>query len=270
MERRTWYYDRLLTARESAAEMRAFDLSAGYAAAYQRLRSRLRRERLDLMRQEGVRELAALLLGLVFAGAAGLWIVNEALTGRITVGGLAMFYAAFVQAQSAMRSGLSSTAEMFANTLFLGNLFAFLSLDPEPAEGGAALGAGQTASGLGVRFEGLEFRYPGSSQAALSGFSLDVPAGKTVAIVGANGAGKSTVFKLLCRFYEPQAGRILIDGQPITERAPVEVRRSLSVLFQDPVRFAATVHESVALASSTACLIGTTRCWVRNSTTVRS
>ena len=55
---------------------------------------------------------------------------------------------------------------------------------------------------------------------------------------------------MLCRFYEPQAGRILIDGRPITERAPVEVRRSLSVLFQDPVRFAATVHESVALADA--------------------
>jgi ATP-binding cassette subfamily B protein len=104
--------------------------------------------------------------------------------------------------------------------------------------------------GEGVRFEGLEFSYPGSSRAALSGFNLDVPAGKTVAIVGANGAGKSTVFKLLCRFYEPQAGRILIEGRPITERAPEEVRRSLSVLFQEPVRFSATVQESVALAAS--------------------
>ena len=191
LERRTWYYDQVLTARESAAEMRAYALSGPYAAAYQRLRSRLRGERLDLMRQEGVRELAALLLGLVVAGAAGVWIVNEALRGRITFGGLAMFYAAFVHVQSAMRSGLASTAEMFANTLFLGNLFAFLSLDAEPAEVGEAVRSGSAPSGQAVRFEGLEFRYPGSSGAALSGFDLDVPAGKTVAIVGANGAGKA-------------------------------------------------------------------------------
>jgi ATP-binding cassette, subfamily B, bacterial len=254
LERRTWYYDHLLTARESAAEMRALGLTAPYVAAYQRLRSRFRRERLNLMRQEGVRELAALLLGLVVAGAAGVWIINEALTGRMTVGGLAMFYAAFVQGQSAMRMGLRSAAELFANTLFLGNLFAFLALDPEPDGGRGAAGEPLPSSpsprGEGVRFEGLEFSYPGSARAALSGFNLDVPAGKTVAIVGANGAGKSTVFKLLCRFYEPQAGRILIEGRPIAERAPEDVRRSLSVLFQEPVRFSATVQESVALVAS--------------------
>lgn len=254
LERRTWYYDHLLTARETAAEMRALALNAPYAAAYQRLRSRFRRERLDLMRQEGVRDVVALLLGILVAGAAGVWIVNEALTGRITVGGLAMFYVAFVQGQSALRTWLRSAAELFANTLFLGNLFAFLALQPEPAEDpGAAVerrAPRPPQRGAHVRFEGLEFSYPGSSRAALSGFSLDVAAGKTVAIVGANGAGKSTVFKLLCRFYEPQAGRILIDGRSIKERAPVDVRGSLSVLFQDPVRFSTTVYESVALTAS--------------------
>ena len=252
-ERRSWYFDDLLTARESAGEVRAFDLGATYAAAYQALQRGLRGERLRLMRQEGVRELAALLLGLGVLGAAGAWVVNEALAGRITIGGLALFYGAFVQGQAAMRSGLGSTGELFANSLFLGNLFNFLALETEPA-GDSASSRGPEVPRPplreGIRFEEVRFSYPGTSRPALSGFSLDVPAGQTIAIVGPNGAGKSTIFKLLCRFYEPAAGRVLIDGRDITEQTPSETRRLLSVLFQDPVRFSATVTESVALAEA--------------------
>jgi ATP-binding cassette subfamily B protein len=72
-----------------------------------------------------------------------------------------------------------------------------------------------------------------------------VRAGQTVAIVGANGAGKSTIIKLLCRFYEPDAGCIAIDGRDIRQQFPGEVRQMLSVLFQDPVRYALTAGENV-------------------------
>ena len=98
----------------------------------------------------------------------------------------------------------------------------------------------------GISFDAVDFSYPGASRPALSNFNLRIPAGQTVAIVGPNGAGKSTIIKLLCRFYEPDRGRVLIDGDDIRDPAPADVRRLLSVLFQEPVRYAATVHENVA------------------------
>ena len=255
LERRAWYYDFMLTARESAAEMRAHHLAASFSRAYQAIRSRLRREHLDLVRREGVRQLGALLLGLAVAGIAAVWVVSEALSGRITVGALAMFYAAFVQGQAVMRGALESAGQLFANSLFLGHLFAFLALETETRTASTT----ETEPPLrplrltqGIRFEAVEFGYPGSARPALTGFDLNVPVDSVVAIVGPNGAGKSTVFKLLCRFYEPQSGRILIDGQDIAEQTPAQIRRSLSVLFQDPVRYAATVSESVALADPAA------------------
>ena len=257
LERRTGYYDYMLTAREAAAEMRAYHLTQGFSTAYQKLRSGLRRERLDLVRSESILELAAMFLGFGVAAAAAFWVANEALTGRLTAGALAMFYAAFVQGQGAMRSVLGSFGGLFANGLLLSNLFAFLALDtevgPKPLTAKLVeVQAEPRPAKQGIGFEDVDFSYPGSNRRALSGFTLKIPAGKTVAIVGPNGAGKSTVFKLLCRFYEPDAGRILLDGEEIRSKAPFEIRRSLSVLFQDPVRFSSTLEDSVSLGSEPA------------------
>ena len=253
VERWARYYDYLLTEREPAAEMRAFHLTARFSQAFQALRSRLRRERLELLRWEGVRELLGLLVGLGVVGVAAAWVMNEALNGGVTAGTLAMFYAAFVQGQGAMRSALANVAKLFTNSLFLGHLFAFLDLETETTSSGtdADAGGGESSLTEGIHFESVDFSYPGSSRATLSDLTLTIPAGKTVAIVGPNGAGKSTLFKLLCRFYEPQTGHILIDGQNIAERTPFEIRRTISVLFQDPVRYSATVEESVALGDAT-------------------
>jgi len=155
-----------------------------------------------------------------------------------------------MQGQGLMRSVLHNAGNLYMNSLFLGNLFAFLALEPEASSAHARETPCPARLREGIRFESVDFTYPGTSRPALSGFSLDVPAGKTVAIVGPNGAGKSTVIKLLCRFYEPDRGRVLVDGVDSRDWAPAEWRRSVSALFQDPVRYAATVQENV----SPACL----------------
>jgi ATP-binding cassette subfamily B protein len=174
-------------------------------------------------------------------------VLSEALNGRITAGAMVMFYAAFVQGQAVMRSALSNAGQLFVNSLFLGDLFAFLALDTEAAPASRPRTLPASRLRRGIRFHNVDFRYPGSSRPALKDFSLEIPAGRTVAIVGPNGAGKSTVLKLLCRFYEQQSGVIVIDDEDIRTRTPSELRQSLSVLFQDPVRYSATVRESVAL-----------------------
>jgi ATP-binding cassette subfamily B protein len=248
VERRIWYYDWLLTAREAAAEVRLFDLGRHYSQAFQTLRRRLRSENLALLKREALGEILAVLLGLCVGGGAVVWVVSEAMAGRITAGGLAMFYAAFAQGQGLMRSLLHNAGNMYTNSLFLGNLFAFLELKPEAAATGDPEAPQLARLRQGIRFDSVDFSYPGSARPALTGFSLDIQAGQTVAIVGPNGAGKSTVIKLLCRFYEPDCGRVLADGRDIREWAPAEWRRSISALFQDPVRYAATVLESVSPA----------------------
>ena len=100
--------------------------------------------------------------------------------------------------------------------------------------------------GSSVRFEALEFHYPSRpSQQALSHFSLDVQAGQTVAIVGPSGAGKSTVFQLLLRFYDPQAGRIVLDGAATHDLSLGDLRQRIGIVPQDAVIFSNSALENI-------------------------
>jgi ATP-binding cassette subfamily B protein len=104
----------------------------------------------------------------------------------------------------------------------------------------------------GLRFQQVTFRYPGSERAALQDLDLSIPAGQIVAIVGTNGAGKSTLLKLLCRFYDPQAGQITLDGIDIRTLSLQELRRMITVLFQLPVPYHATAAQNIALGDLSA------------------
>ena len=97
-----------------------------------------------------------------------------------------------------------------------------------------------------IRFEDVSFRYPSRpDQSALSDISLHVKPGETVALVGPSGAGKTTVIQLLLRFYDPQEGRILLDGLPLTDLARSDFRRSIALVPQDPAIFAASARENI-------------------------
>ena len=101
-------------------------------------------------------------------------------------------------------------------------------------------------AGSAVRFEALEFHYPSRpSQQALSAFTLDVQAGQTVAIVGPSGAGKSTVFQLLLRFYDPLAGRIVLDGVATQDLALGDLRQRIGIVPQDAVIFSNRALENI-------------------------
>jgi ATP-binding cassette subfamily B protein len=112
--------------------------------------------------------------------------------------------------------------------------------------GGGAAEAPERLTG-GIRMEGVSFRYPGTDAVVLRDVDLELPAGSVVAIVGENGAGKSTLVKLLCRFYEPTEGRILVDGVDLA-RLPAEAWRArLAGAFQDFCRFELRAGDTVGL-----------------------
>jgi len=245
-ERRTWYYDWLLTSGESAAELRLFALGDHFRSAYQAVRARLRNERLELAKDQGLAELGAVGLGLAITGVAMAWMVWQVLKGRTTLGDLALFYQAFNQGQRLMHSLLENAGQLYANSLFLGDLFEFLALEPRVVDPPHFVPAPFPLS-EGIRFHQVGFRYPGSDRMALDDFNLAIPAGQFVAVVGPNGAGKSTLIKLLCRLYDPERGRIEIDGIDLRDLPAQDLRRLITVMFQEPVCYNATVMENIRL-----------------------
>lgn len=250
-ERRVWYYDFLITARQIAAELRLFDTGPHFQARYQALRKKLRQERLDLLRRQAVARLLAGAGALLVMGLSMAWMVWRALQGALTLGDLALIYSAFNQGQKLMRTLLENVGQIYRNMLFLGDLFEFLDLEPTVRE---AADAQPTPALLreGIRFRDVTFRYPENERIALDGFDLAIPASQITAIVGPNGAGKTTLLKLLCRFYDPQAGAIELDGTDLRRFSLSTLRRAITVLFQNPVPYQDTAFRNVTLGDLSA------------------
>jgi ATP-binding cassette subfamily B protein len=244
-ERRAEYYDRVLSSREYAPELRLFGLKQIFRDRFDAVRSKLTDEKIRLARKQSTAEFAAGAAALAMTGLSLLWMAARTIRGQASAGDLALFYQAFQQGTGLVRVLLGNFAQIYRNSLYLEGLFEFLALKPAIVAPANALPVPETLTS-GIRFRGVEFRYPGSERFALQDFSLDVPAGKIVAIVGENGAGKSTLIKLVCRFYDPEAGSVQMDDIDLKALDLDELRQRIAVLFQEPAHYNATVAENIA------------------------
>jgi ATP-binding cassette subfamily B protein len=247
-ERRAWYYDWILTDNATACELRLFGLADHFATRFQNLRTHLRQERLSLVRRQFWSDLGASSMILAVSSVLLLVMLRRAALGTLTLGELVLFFGAFQQGLRMGRALLENVGQVYINSLFLENLFDFLGLRAEIVSPTAPLDPPQLLE-RGIECRKVRFDYPGGRQHVLEDFDLWIPAGKLTAIVGSNGSGKSTLLKLLCRFYDPVAGEILLDGVDLRKFSVPELRRRFAILFQDPVRYNTTVEENITLGA---------------------
>jgi ATP-binding cassette subfamily B protein len=243
-ERRARYLDWLITDQSAAAELRLFNLGTYHRKAFESVREGIREGKLRLVREGATTELGAGLLAWVGSVIGLGWMLHRTLAGKVGLGDLLLCFQAFQQCQVLLRSLLEGAGKIYRSLLFVQNLDDFLRVEP-------AIRSGETGEpGLpvkdAIRFERVSFTYPGGFHRALDEFNLEIPKNKVVALVGHNGAGKSTLVKLLCRFYDPDKGRILLDGVDLRALDPEALRSGIAVLFQDPVRFQASARENIA------------------------
>jgi len=245
---RRWiqYFDIILTHPNAVAEIRAFNLNPRFQTRYQNLRRRLRTESLDQMRRLGIAKLFAGVVSLCILGMAVGWMGWKTLYGALTLGDLALFYQAVNRSQGLMRTLLGSLGQMIKNSLFLNVLFEFLDLKSKITDPESPIPVPPNLK-QGIRLNNVTFRYPGTERAVFEDFSLFIPAGKAVAIVGENGSGKTTLIKLICRFYDPEAGSIEFDGIDIRNFSVKELLRMITITYQMPLSYHATVSESIAM-----------------------
>jgi len=191
--------------------------------------------------------LVATVILLVF-GAIGviLWIGgHDVLAGRMSAGELSafVFYAVIVASAVGTISEVIGDLQRAAGATE--RLFELLAARPDIATPRQPAALPEPPRGE-VALDAVTFHYPSRPDtAALEGFSLRVDPGERVALVGPSGAGKTTVFQLLLRFYDPQLGHVRIDGVDVRDADPRDVRRRIAVVPQDPVIFATTVLENV-------------------------
>jgi len=199
-------------------------------------------------RRIGVRALmTAVVIGLVF-GAIVLVLQQGALdvaAGRMSGGSIA----AFVLTGGLVAGALGALAEVYGDLLrgagAASRLGELLAEQPEIRAPAHPVALPTAATGR-LTFEHVTFHYPTRSDvAALADFTLDIEAGQTVAVVGPSGAGKSTLLQLAQRFYDPQAGRVLLDGVALSDADPAAVRARIAMVPQDTVIFAASARDNL-------------------------
>ena len=247
-QRRAQYYDLMLTRDFAAQEIRAFDLGDHFTQAYSDLREWLRGERIELQKNKSLATVGAGLTALAAMGTVMGIMVWRAMRGLATIGDLGLLYRSFREGQSLMRDLLQNAGKLYTNALFLEHLFDFLSFTPKIQDPDDPRDTPPVPRET-ITFENVSFCYPETDTYVLENFNLTLPAQKVTAVVGRNGAGKTTLSKLLGRLYDPQQGRILIDGIDICEYRVQALRDQVTTLFQRPMRYQATVAQNIAMGN---------------------
>lgn len=185
-------------------------------------------------------------LGTLGYYAAYALIVFRTLTGQFTIGDLTFLAGSFRRLRTLLEGLLIGFTQTASQALYLDDLFSFFDVQPEilsppdPRPFPAQLRDG-------IVFENVGFRYPGADRWAVRSLSFTLHAGEVVALVGENGAGKTTIVKLLARLYDPDEGRILVDGHDMREYDLGQLRANIGVIFQDFVRYNLSAGENIAV-----------------------
>ena len=199
------------------------------------------------------------LMNFVWTGLTGaantgiyLYVAIRAVTGSLGISGLIAYTQAAVQAGQSFQNLLNGISNTYENNLYINTLFDFLEYQPKivsPALPERVL-PDAAMKGLSIEFRDVSFTYPGKdpeTQAALKHVSFTIQAGESVALVGRNGAGKTTMVKLLTRLYDPDDGAILIGGRNIKEYDLKELREQVGVIFQDYVTYFMSARENIGV-----------------------
>jgi len=186
-----------------------------------------------------------LLAGIGFSGAI-LFAGMEGAHGRMTIGEFSAFLAAAMLLYQPLKALAQLQVSLQEGVAASGRVFGILDEPQKMLEADDAV-ALELSKGT-ISFENVDFSYD-EENAVLMDFTLDIPAGKSVALVGPSGAGKSTILNLVLRFYDPQKGRILIDGQELSALKLNSLRKNIALVTQDPILFDDTLEANIAYGS---------------------
>jgi ATP-binding cassette subfamily B protein len=156
-----------------------------------------------------------------------------------------MFYAAVQRGQALLRQVFNSAADLYEDSLFISHLYEFLELKPKLQDPTCPKPMVRKVK-TGIVFDRVSFHYPGDEKQVLKDIELRIRPREHIALVGENGAG---ITKLLCRLYDPTSGAITLDGTDLRKYAAKDLRRSISVVFQDYARYQLTARENVWLGN---------------------
>ena len=246
-ERRQLEYIRQMGASvETAKEVKIFNLNRFFIARFRELSQKFFVANRALARRRAFWGTLLAALGTLGYYVAYAYIAWRTVKGDFTIGDLTFLAGSFRRLRQLLESLLIGFSQVAGQALYLDDLYSFFEIQPEIASRPDALPIPRPIT-QGFVFQNVGFRYPDADKWALRGLDFTLDDGEVLALVGENGAGKTTLVKLLARLYDPDEGRILLDGRDLRDYDLDDLRANIGVIFQDFVRYHLTAAENIGV-----------------------
>ncbi|MES2858587.1 MAG: ABC transporter ATP-binding protein [Pseudomonadota bacterium] len=246
-ERRQLEYLRQMGASvETAKEVKIFNLNRFFIERFRTLSQKFFEANRKLAGRRAVWGTLLAALGTLGYYVAYAYIAWRTVRGDFTIGDLTFLAGSFRRLRQLLESLLTGFSQVASQALYLDDLYSFFQIQSEIRSVPGALPVPDPIRS-GFVFDNVGFRYEGADSWALRGLSFALHAGEVLALVGENGAGKTTLVKLLARLYDPDEGRILLDGRDLRDYDLDDLRANIGVIFQDFVRYHLTAAENIAM-----------------------
>lgn len=246
-ERVMYYYNRILTGFPFAKELRLFGFADYFRTLFHQTQDELYDSKLKVRRTELRKGIVAQLFAVILIFSTLAIVVRLSMQGLLPVGTVVLFLFAFQRGYSVINDLFRSVSQLAEDNVYLKDVVDFLQ--PDTTDSNPTTQPAPFSLHREIRFENVSFRYETSKREALSSINLTIPAGKTVALVGENGSGKTTFIKLLCGFYPPATGNIYFDDSTLDAIGPDIIRNHISAVFQDFALYNLSALENIALGN---------------------
>ncbi len=230
---------------ETAKEIKIFGLADFLANRFSSIADKYYQENKSIAVRRALWGALLNILGVISYYSAYVFIIVQTVGGVLTLGTMTFLAGAFERMRSMLQSIMLRFSRIAESALYLQDYFDFLALKPLMRESGGLPVPNPIQQGFS--FDNVSFKYLNSEKYAVKNLSFELKVGEKLALVGENGAGKTTIVKLLARLYEPTEGVIKLDGVDLRDYDPQELRESVSIIFQDFIRFQMIASENIAI-----------------------
>jgi len=246
--RKMQYYSSVMLSKEHIKEVKLYNTAAFFINKYMMTFYKIHADIKKIRYKQACYSIVFIGIGMVGIGFSFWWVVTGVLNNTFTAGDILIFASSILLARQSLASFIENSSLLYDTLLYMEKYFKFISLPSDITSGEKILSLEKNE--FTIRFNNVSFHYPNSSKLILKNISFTINRGEKIALVGENGAGKSTIVKLITRLYEPTEGIIELNGIDIAAYDIDMYRRIIGIVFQDFSRYQLTYKENILISNT--------------------
>lgn len=246
--RKMQYYSSVMLSKEHIKEVKLYNTATFFINKYMMTFHKIHAAMKKIRYKQACYSIVFVGIGMVGIGFSFWWVVTGVLNNTFTAGDILIFASSILLARQSLASFIENSSLLYDTLLYMEKYFKFISLPSDIASGEKRLSLEKNE--FTIRFNNVSFQYPNSSKLILKNISFTISSGEKIALVGENGAGKSTIVKLMTRLYEPTEGTIELNGKDIAAYNIDMYRRIIGIVFQDFSRYQLPYKENIFISNT--------------------